>query len=160
MEIFKNAKKLKGTTIWLSNDLTQKEQEEKKTLTKHLKAAKEKGYRARIWRNKLIINNEEYEIEDLETNGELETIEEKEGQSVAEKEIISLNEAEENKKRNRSTDDEESKSPKGAFPKKKTYTQTMLTPMRRETHKADVELNKMLRNINRTGRKQHTPKNQ
>jgi len=56
MEILKNANKPKGTEYWISNVLTHREQVQKKTLLKHMRNARQKGYKARLWRNKLIIN--------------------------------------------------------------------------------------------------------
>lgn len=76
MEILKQAKELKGTNIWIDEDYTKKVQEERKALIPHLKEARQHGYKAILRYNKLIINNEVYEIENLQPAKE--TIEQRE----------------------------------------------------------------------------------
>lgn len=64
-EVIKNAYKLKNTNYGISNDLTKKEMKEKQILLKYLKKAREDGYKASLKGKKLIINGEQYEIEEL-----------------------------------------------------------------------------------------------
>lgn len=65
-EIFKNCKKLKGTNIGISNDLTYNQRQDYKILKEHLKVAREKKEQtAFIRNNKLHIGNDEYTVETL-----------------------------------------------------------------------------------------------
>ncbi|KAK5644937.1 hypothetical protein RI129_006237 [Pyrocoelia pectoralis] len=63
MEILKHAKNLKGTDIWINEDYTKEVQEERKKLIPMMKEARSKGHKALIKYNKLIINNEVYDME-------------------------------------------------------------------------------------------------
>ena len=72
--ILKNSNKLKGTNIYITNDLAQKQREENKILRKHLYLAKQEGNNnCYIKRNKLHVNNEIYTPQDLENCEEAET---------------------------------------------------------------------------------------
>lgn len=65
-EIFQNCKKLKGTKIYFSNDLTENQRNEYKILREHLKQAKANTKdRCYIKGNKLFVNNIVYTAEDL-----------------------------------------------------------------------------------------------
>ncbi|CAG9825780.1 unnamed protein product [Phaedon cochleariae] len=75
-EILKNCRKLKGTEISISHDLTPKERDEKKVLYKHYKEAKENKCEATLFRNKLVINGVPYKYEDfVKENIDLDHIE-------------------------------------------------------------------------------------
>lgn len=65
MEVLKAAKKLKGSDIWISEDYTKQVQQQRKILIGHMKEARSKGYRANISYNKLIINGEYYNTEQV-----------------------------------------------------------------------------------------------
>lgn len=65
-EIFKNCKKLKGTNIGISNDLTYNQRQDYKILKEHLKVAREqKEQKSFIRNNKLYVGNDEYTVEAL-----------------------------------------------------------------------------------------------
>lgn len=64
-EVLKNATKLKGSDIWINEDYPREIQEERRKLFPKLKQAREKGYRAHIRYNKLIIDNKASESEDM-----------------------------------------------------------------------------------------------
>lgn len=69
--ILTNSKKLKGTNITISNDLTIKQREENKTLRKHLNLARQdENTNCFIKRNKLYVNNKIYSVKDLEQSEE------------------------------------------------------------------------------------------
>lgn len=76
--ILKNAKQLKGTEIWIDEDFPKNIQEERRTLIPQLKSARNKGYRAELKYNKLIIDGEIYGAEKGEQHSE-EKQEEEEG---------------------------------------------------------------------------------
>lgn len=63
MEILKQAKNLKNTKIGINEDYTKEVQEERKKLIPIMKEARAKGQKAMIKYNKLIINNEVYDME-------------------------------------------------------------------------------------------------
>lgn len=63
--ILKQAKKLKGTGITIAHDLTIKQREERKYLKIHLDRQRQLGKRTFIRANKLIVDNQEYSIEQL-----------------------------------------------------------------------------------------------
>lgn len=72
--ILKNSNKLKGTNIYIANDLTQKQRNENKILRKHLYLAKQEGKSScYIKRNKLHVDNEIYTPQELENCEEAET---------------------------------------------------------------------------------------
>lgn len=70
--ILLNASKLKGSEIYVSNDYTTEEYEKRKLLNKHLKLARQKNLNAKIKKNALIVNGEEYMYEDLKDKEILE----------------------------------------------------------------------------------------
>ncbi|KAK4877387.1 hypothetical protein RN001_009893 [Aquatica leii] len=72
MNILKNAKTLKGTDIWINEDYLKEVQEERRRLIPYMTEAKNKGYKALIRYDKLIINNETYRTKDLEKDEEHE----------------------------------------------------------------------------------------
>lgn len=53
-----NTKNLKGTEIWIDEDYPKNIQEERKLLIPQMKEARQRGYKAYIRYNKLIVNNE------------------------------------------------------------------------------------------------------
>lgn len=59
-EIFRNAKQLKGTDIWIEEDFPKNIQEERRALIPKLKDARNRGYRAVLRYNKLIVDGEIY----------------------------------------------------------------------------------------------------
>lgn len=59
-EILKNAKQLKGSDIWIEEDFPKNIQEERRGLIPRLKEARNKGYRAVLRYNKLIVDGEIY----------------------------------------------------------------------------------------------------
>ncbi|KAF5274061.1 hypothetical protein FQR65_LT04459 [Abscondita terminalis] len=87
----------------------------------------------------MIINNEEYTVEEFEANEEQRNIEDVEKLTVTENKIAHVSDAEEIKKRNRSTDDDETKSSKEAAPKRKNYLQNMFTPIKEEKVQKEEE---------------------
>ncbi|KAK4884836.1 hypothetical protein RN001_001107 [Aquatica leii] len=72
MNILKNAKTLRGTDIWIDEDYPKEVQEERRRLIPYMKEARNKGYKALIRYDKLIINNETYRTKDLEKDEEHE----------------------------------------------------------------------------------------
>lgn len=66
-EVFRNVKKLKGTGISIALDLTQEKRADNKILYQFFKIAKEKQFSAKIIKNKLIINKDEYTVDTLKT---------------------------------------------------------------------------------------------
>lgn len=66
MEILRNAKCLKGTTVWINEDYPKKVQIKRKTLLQHLKLARQKGSRAYLRYDKLIIDGKTYKVEDCD----------------------------------------------------------------------------------------------
>lgn len=64
-EIFKNVDKLKGKHIFVANDLSFEDRQDRKILVEHLKEAKIKKYSAKIVNNKLVINGEIYSAQQL-----------------------------------------------------------------------------------------------
>lgn len=83
LSVLKNAKKLKGSNIYIAKDQCIEDQVQNKILIKHLKEARSKGAVAYIKRDKLIISNEPYTIDQLEKETEIEDQE-----AVSEDEII------------------------------------------------------------------------
>ncbi|KAG5888154.1 hypothetical protein JTB14_035136 [Gonioctena quinquepunctata] len=65
-EIVRNARKLKGTKIVITEDLTNGELEERKILLGALKEAKSNNKTAFLKRNKLIVEGESYTVADIE----------------------------------------------------------------------------------------------
>lgn len=71
--ILENCKKLKGSDIYISNDLTEKQREEFKRLRQHLSVVKRNsGNHCYIRSNKLYINNKPHTLEELEADKEVE----------------------------------------------------------------------------------------
>lgn len=70
--VLKNAKKLKGTNIYIAKDQCLEDQIQNKILIKHLKEARSKGAVAYIKGDRLIISNEPYTIDQLEKETEIE----------------------------------------------------------------------------------------
>lgn len=68
--VLANGKKLKGTGIFISNDLTETQRKEYKTLRSYLIDAKGKYENCFIRNNKLFIENTPYTLEDLEKGQE------------------------------------------------------------------------------------------
>nr|CAI5830427.1 unnamed protein product [Callosobruchus analis] len=64
--IIANAKHLKGTGIFVTQDYTEADYNKRKILVTRLKEARKSKLNAKIKNNKLIINNVEYSIESLE----------------------------------------------------------------------------------------------
>lgn len=67
VEVLKNAGKLKGTDIYLSDDLSRQERESQKILRQHLKLARAQKYSAYIRGTSLIVNGEKYTVEQLQS---------------------------------------------------------------------------------------------
>lgn len=70
-EVLFNAKKLKGTGISVVQDRTKQEQLKNKILVYHLKEARSRNKKARIHRGRLIVDEEEFSVEDLEIPKEI-----------------------------------------------------------------------------------------
>lgn len=73
--IFKNVSKLKGTNIAIRHDMCYEDRLDNKVLVKHLKAAREKQFTAKIKGNKLIINGDPYsaiQLKEAEEEEELD----------------------------------------------------------------------------------------
>lgn len=66
MGILKKTRNLKGTSIGIDEDYPKNIQEERKSLIPHMKEARNRGYRAFLRYNKLIVDNKVYRMEDLE----------------------------------------------------------------------------------------------
>lgn len=66
IEILKNSKALKGTNIWIDEDYTKETQQERQQLITPLKEARRKGHRAYLRHNKLVVNDEVYEMKNSE----------------------------------------------------------------------------------------------
>lgn len=66
--VFQNVRKLKGTNIAIMHDMCYEDRLNHKILVKHLKEARSKNLSAHIKHNRLIINGEAYNIEQLEKN--------------------------------------------------------------------------------------------
>lgn len=64
-ELMNNARKLKGSGIYISDDLIPKDREDHKILREHWKQAKAKQLSAQIKNRKLIVNGEIYTAQDL-----------------------------------------------------------------------------------------------
>lgn len=64
-EVFKNAKKLKGTGLTVAKDLSYEKRAENKILHNYLKIAREKHFPAKIVKSKLIVGNDEYTVDTL-----------------------------------------------------------------------------------------------
>lgn len=69
-DILANAKKLKGSGIFISHDLTPEDYEKRKLLNKQLKLAREKQLNAKIKKNTLIVNGEVFTYEELKKKNE------------------------------------------------------------------------------------------
>lgn len=65
-EILSNLKFLKGTKISVSEDLCREDREKKKILYSHFKAAKARGYPAKLFSYKVVINGISYTSDQLE----------------------------------------------------------------------------------------------
>lgn len=87
--VLKECRKLKGTGISITEDLTKEDREIQKKLIKHKKQAQSKGYKTYIRRNKLYVNNEEYTIEDLEEKDREEQPEIPQDQSLEQRKVNS-----------------------------------------------------------------------
>lgn len=68
--ILKSAKVLKGTEIWIDEDYPKDVQEERRRLIPRMKEAREKGYRAQLRYNKLIVNGGVYRADEMEKERE------------------------------------------------------------------------------------------
>lgn len=64
-EIFGAVKKLKGTGVSFTDDLTLEDRQERKQLLHHAKLAKERNLSVKIRKNKFIINGDEFTLADL-----------------------------------------------------------------------------------------------
>lgn len=69
-KILRNTKALKGSDIWIDEDYPKQVQEERRRLIPHMKEARERGYRARLRYNKLIVNGVIYRADKMEKEGE------------------------------------------------------------------------------------------
>lgn len=72
-QIYSQARKLKGTNISISDDLTEDERKEKKVLYEHYRAAKSSDYPAKFFGNRVVINGKTYKYEDLVNSTPLKT---------------------------------------------------------------------------------------
>lgn len=63
--IFSNCSKLKGTNMYISEDLPKEERQIKNILLKHYRNAKQLGLNTKIINNKLIINEKIWTVQDL-----------------------------------------------------------------------------------------------
>lgn len=54
--------------MFINQDLTWEERQNRRVLNEHCKNAKSKGYNARIRFNKLIVNSDSYNVEDLKSS--------------------------------------------------------------------------------------------
>lgn len=71
-EIIKQSNKLKGTDIWIDEDYPKEIIEERKLLFPKLKEARQKGYKAFIKYNKLVVNGTIYESTGTEKDQTME----------------------------------------------------------------------------------------
>lgn len=88
--ILKNVKKLKGSHIFISEELNLEERKERKILVQHLKQAKERNLNAFIKGNKLVLNDKLYTAKQLVE--EEEEVTENEIERDFEEEIIETHE--------------------------------------------------------------------
>lgn len=65
MEILKETRKLKGTKIFISEDFPKDIQEQRRILTRHMKDAREKGHKVKLYYNTLKIDEGMYNVESL-----------------------------------------------------------------------------------------------
>lgn len=97
--ILQNANKLKGSKIFISQDLSYEDRQNLTILRKNLKYAKNQNYSAKIKNNKLIVNDNIYtvdqlmdmEIDEQNVNNELEQINEVKSVPSKSSETISKN---------------------------------------------------------------------
>ncbi|KAG5881091.1 hypothetical protein JTB14_011428 [Gonioctena quinquepunctata] len=87
-EILRNARKLKGTKIVITEDLTNGELEERKILLGALKEAKSNNKTAFLKRYKLIVEGESYTVADIENAKKLDR-EESHFSPVTERKVVS-----------------------------------------------------------------------
>nr|CAI5834453.1 unnamed protein product [Callosobruchus analis] len=76
----KNVKKLKGSGIYIDDDLNQHDRQIRKQLYQHLKEARAKNMFAKIRGNKLQINDDFYTLEELEVTDAAEKSDDGEGE--------------------------------------------------------------------------------
>lgn len=89
-DIQKKARNLKGTEIWIDEDYTKEIQEERKQLIPYLKEARQKGFKAQLRYNKLIINNEVFDARNILHKQDQEQRKNKEeGASSSHKRLVS-----------------------------------------------------------------------
>lgn len=69
--VLRNANKLKGTGISISNDLTHQQQQEQKILYKYFRIAKSKGFPAKIIKGQLVVHEEIFQVNDLKEADEV-----------------------------------------------------------------------------------------
>lgn len=72
VRILRNTKVLKGTEIWIDEDYPKEVQEERRRLIPHMKEARERGYRAQLRYNKLIVNGVIYRANEVGKEGEID----------------------------------------------------------------------------------------
>lgn len=65
MEMYSHTKNLKGSEVWIDEDYTKAVQERRKYLIPIMKEARQKGQRAILKHDKLIVNGEKYGCEDF-----------------------------------------------------------------------------------------------
>ena len=70
-EVLQNARKLKGTEIYISEDYSYQVRSERRELKKHMIEARRQGRNAKLQFRHLIIDNRKYSLEDLEGDGRL-----------------------------------------------------------------------------------------
>ncbi|CAH1116244.1 unnamed protein product [Phaedon cochleariae] len=70
-EMLREAKKLKGTGVFLSEDFSKHIQEQRKILKEEMKQARQRGHKANLNYNRLYINGDSYTVESLTLNKQM-----------------------------------------------------------------------------------------
>lgn len=65
VQVLNNSKKLKGTEVYISHDLSLEQRRDRKILNEHLKLARQRKYYAYIKGNVLVVNGDRYTAEKL-----------------------------------------------------------------------------------------------
>lgn len=68
-QIFKNVAKLKGSNIYISNDLTTKERTLRKLLLPYYRQAKSAGKQAKLLNSHILIDDVKYNLDELQKDG-------------------------------------------------------------------------------------------
>lgn len=139
VEILGRLKELKGSGVSVAEDLTVRDREISKVLYDHYKAAKTKGYPARLLRNAVMINGVKYSYEELEDINILDTdnveIEQKSRRSTSLPASPNIEKSEEQSFQNQGSVSQKAYRPAAVQNIGKIASQQK-TPTSQETHKS------------------------